>query len=296
MRHERAACSATKGLEIDGNHRILRRLRLDNEVPVLAPLNDDEAIGIVVDVETTGIAPELDQVIELAVRRFRFAGAGQVLEVERSWCWREDPGRSLDVEITRLTGIRDMDLVGQQIDDEAAEGLLRSASVVIAHNAAFDRKFVERRLPGAGGLAWCCSCKEIDWPASGFEGRALGWLCAQAGWFFDGHRAENDVDAVLTLLGIQTHDGRTALRELLDTAGEPSILVSAVGASFDVKEKLRARGYRWNVSDRVWSKEVLTMELAQEESWLTQHVYSPENRPRAFGPHLAKRTWRERHA
>lgn len=296
MLDENNVVGLTQRLELDGNHRVLRRLELKNEVPALAGCESDEAVGIVVDVETTGIDPIVDQVIELAVRRFRFDGTGHILEIERAWCWREDPGRSLDPEITRLTGLTDADLVGRRIDDDAAEALLRSAQVVIAHNAAFDRKFIERRLNGAVGLAWCCSCREVDWAAGGFDGRSLGWLCAQAGWFFNGHRAESDVDAVLMLLGLNMQDGRTALRELLDTAGETSTLIRAVGASFDVKDKLRARGYRWNAFERVWSKEVFASHLVREESWLTEHVYSPEYRPRAFGPHLVEQTWRERHA
>ena len=67
----------------------------------------------------------------------------------------------------------------------------------IAHHADFDRKFVERRLPDAKGLAWACSCHEIDWQAAGFRGVGLGWLLAQAGYFFNGaHRAGADVAAV----------------------------------------------------------------------------------------------------
>lgn len=295
MLDESAVSSATERLESDSDYRVLRRLALEDEVPVLAD-HDDASIGIVIDVETTGIDPTVDQVIELAVRRFRFDDDGRILDIERAWCWREDPGRSLDAEITRLTGITDLDLVGHRIDDAAAEALLCSAEVVIAHNAAFDRKFVERRLTGAIGLAWCCSCREVDWAVSGFDGRSLGWLCAQAGWFFDGHRAESDVDAVLALLGVEMQGGRTALRELLDTASETSTLVSAVGAGFDVKDKLRRRGYRWNASERVWAKEVFAENLIGEETWLMEHVYAPEYRPRAYGPHFLERTWRERHS
>jgi DNA polymerase-3 subunit epsilon len=122
--------------------------------------------------------------------------------------------------------------------------LLRSLHLVIAHNAAFDRKFVERRLPDAAGLPWACSCNEVDWVGAGFDGaRNLGWLVFQAGLFFGGHRASNDVDAVVALLGHQLPDDRTVLAELVARSFAPSMRVEAVGADFSVRGDLRSRGY-----------------------------------------------------
>ena len=73
--------------------------------------------------------------------------------------------------------------------------LPRSAEFVVAHNAGFDRKVLERRLPQAAGLAWACSCAEVDWRAAGFEGgRSLGWLLVQIHRFHGAHRAGDDVD------------------------------------------------------------------------------------------------------
>ena len=171
-----------------------------------------------------------------------------------------------------------------------------SASVFVAHNAAFDRKMIERRLPAAAGLAWACNCREIDWPAAGFDGRGLSWLLAQAGWFYSAHRAEGDVDAVIHLLRHTMPDGRTALRELLDTASEPSVRFTALGTHFDVKGVLKARGYRWDAAGRVWWREVPQHDAFDEEQWLLAAAYRPEHRPYAAGPSMALVTWRERHA
>jgi DNA polymerase-3 subunit epsilon len=167
-------------IEATGDFRVLRRLTLD-DVPTSNTDGEDSSIAAVVDVETTGVEPEQHKIIELALRRFRFDTAGVIVKLDRPHAWLQDPGAPLDKEIAALTGLTDADLAGQTIDDAAATKLLKSAVVVIAHHAAFDRKFVERRLPQASGLAWACSCHEIDWQAAGWEGKGLRWLLAQAG-------------------------------------------------------------------------------------------------------------------
>lgn len=283
-------------LERDGNHRVLRRLDVREGRTGVDDDGGVSSIGLVVDVETTGTDTASDVVIEMAMRRFRYDSLGRILKIDRAWSWREDPGRPLDEAIVRLTGITDADLAGREIDEDAADRLLASADLVIAHNAAFDRKFVERRLPGSAGRAWCCSCGEIDWAAAGFDGRSLGWLAAQAGWFYDAHRAVNDVDAVVALLRHELPEGRTALAELVESAECPTVRVEAFGADFAVKDALRGRGYRWSAELKVWWREVTADGLMAEEFWLAGAVYAPEHRPRCLGPRLTEMTARERYA
>ena len=262
-------CELIERVQRDGEYRVLRRLVVPEGATGLGVCHDDDntAVGLVVDVETTGTNPETDAIIELAVRRFRYDLEGQILEIDRLWTWREDPGRPLDWEITRITGLTDSDLVGQAIDDDAAVRLFRSAALVIAHSATFDRKFIERRLPEVAGLDWACTCVEPDWRRYGLEGRALGYLCMQAGWFFEAHRAAADVDAVIALLMHRDTEGVTVLAGLVESSRCATVMVEAIGADFGVKDALRARGYRWNGEAKVWAKEVQAAVLFEEEFW-----------------------------
>jgi DNA polymerase-3 subunit epsilon len=279
-------------IEATGDFKVLRRLRLD-DIPASNVEGEDTSIAAVVDVETTGLDPQSHKIIELALRRFRFDANGVITKIDRSYRWLEDPGAPLDKEIAALTGLTDADLSGQKIEDAAATKLLKSADVVIAHHADFDRKFVERRLPDAKGLAWACSCHEIDWQAAGFHGVGLGWLLSQAGFFFNGaHRAGADVDAVIALMRLELPDGGTALRELIATASTPGWSVRAAGAHFDVKDKLKSRGYQWHEPTRSWRREVKDRDA--EEAWLKANVYAPAFRPRCAVPDIRPITWKER--
>lgn len=276
--------------------RLLRRLDVrEGETGVGGRINT--IIGVVVDVETSGLGDD-DKVIELALRRFRADQDGVIVKIDRGYSWLEDPGRDLPEDIVRLTGLTDADVAGQVIDEDAAVRLLRSADFVCAHNAIFDRAHVERRLPDAAGLAWCCSCRDIDWRAGGYDGRSLGWLLAQAGYFHGAHRAGDDVDAVIQILRQDLPNGGSALAEMLATARAPSWRFRAVGAAFELKDVLRARGYRWDAAGdpKCWWREVPDSRRCEEEWWLAGHIYSIGANPRALGPIVERVTWHERYA
>ncbi|UVI38400.1 3'-5' exonuclease [Qipengyuania spongiae] len=274
---------------MDIDTRQLRRVRLgvgetgfgDPDLPLRT--------AAVIDVETTGLDPASDKVIELAVRRFRYDTRGHIVEIGKSWCWREDPGVPLPDDIVRITGITDQDLLGRRIDDRVATDVIASADVVIAHNAAFDRPMVEQRLTRLPPMQWACSCREIDWAAAGFEGRSLGWLCAQAGWFYDAHRAEGDVDALIQLLRHERTDGWPLLYELDGSSSRDSFLIAAVGSAFSTKDALRMRGYRWDPKEQVWWREVFEGDLVIEEAWLANEVYAGGKGAKSIGPRITRR-------
>ncbi|MDH7971268.1 3'-5' exonuclease [Sphingomonas sp. AR_OL41] len=283
-----------RAIEARDDYRLLRRLEVAEGLTGVGR-RDGTSVGVVVDVETTGINDD-DVIIELALRRFRFDPDGVIVKVDRPYSWLQDPGRELTPEIVALTGLTDADLAGQEIDEGAATRLLGSAEFVCAHNAPFDRGMVERRLEDARGIGWACSCNDVDWRAIGFDGRSLGWLLAQIGFFHGAHRAGDDVDAVIALLGHSLPAGGTVLAQMLARARESSWRFGAIGAAFDLKDRLKARGYRWDGADRCWWREVPDARKSEEEWWLAGHVYSIDAHPKALGPIIEPVTWRERYA
>lgn len=279
-----------EALESGGAYRVLRRVVVEEGEVAGSDETLSTSVGAALDVETTGLAVETDRIIELSIRRFRFDPMGRITKLDRCYSWLEDPGQPLEPEIRRLTGLTDEQLAGCVIDEARALGLLRSASLVVSHNAGFDRPFVDERLPAARGLAWACTCREVDWPEYGFDGRALGWLLAQAGYFHAGHRAEADVDGLIALLQHDLYNGCTGLGVLLESARRPGWIVRAAGAHFDVKERLKARGYRWNPGASVWWREVGDDALEFERRWLDDFVYRPDLRAEADEPEIEEVT------
>ncbi|WP_243855706.1 3'-5' exonuclease [Sphingobium vermicomposti] len=277
-----SACAA-KGIPMfaGGGTRVLHQLHLvDGPTGVGDP--NSPYLGVVVDVETTGLDRKQDVIIELAMRQFRYDEVGRITNVGREFCWLQDPGRPLTNEIMKLTGLNDEILKGQSMDKGLVARILRHADLVVAHNASFDRPRIEDEIPDAAGGAWACSCVEVPWRDFGFDGRGLGYLLAQVGYYNCAHRAASDVNSTIALLAHEVSPGRTAMRELIERSSRDSWIVHAKGAAFETKGALKSRGYRWNADLKTWWLE--TAERLKEEKWLEANIYTSSANPQAFGP------------
>lgn len=231
--------------------------------------------GIVIDVETTGLDRRTDTVIELGMRPFRFvAQSGQIVEIGQPFTALQDPGRPLSSEISELTGLTDEMLAGKAIDWEQADQLIAKAEIVIAHNAGFDRPFIDRQSPASRTKLWACSYRQINWSDKNLPSSKLEILCHYHGFFTAAHRAQNDVDALLLLLSLSDRTSQKPyLSELIARADQPYFKVIATGSPFESKDLLKSRGYRWDGSAKVWQKEVIRSELEPEVAWLASSIY-----------------------
>jgi DNA polymerase III subunit epsilon len=270
-------------LEAHPDYRVLRRLDVAAKGSALAGPTVRRAV--VVDTETTGTDPAVDKVIELAVVAFEYCHAtGTVGRVLGSYDGLEDPGLPIPPSSTAIHGITDAMVAGKKIDDAAVAQLLDGVGIVIAHNAGFDRKFLEPRLPVFASLPWGCSWREVPWSEAGIESSKLEYLAYRSGFFYEGHRAEIDCLALLEVLRrpfvrvSQPSNGSaepTALKLLLDSARAPSFRLWAVGSPFESKDALRKRGYWWDAAKRCWYRELgAREELEAELAWLREAVFA----------------------
>lgn len=266
-------------LERMPGYRVLRELPAVDTVESLGQQSFGQRVAAVVDTETTGLDPAVDRLVEIAIERFSYDAQGHIIAIERPNSWLEDPGQPMPDRLVRLTGLTDEDLSGRKFDDAAIVSMLEGADLIIAHNAAFDRPFLDRRFHTLSKRAWACSLAQLDWSALGFDGRALGHLLLQNGWYFRGHRADKDVHALVTLLGVTLGNGRTILSHLLERCEQASFRIEAVGAPFEAKDALKGRGYRWDSRQRHWWREVDDSALDPETAWLGHAVYRFGGRP-----------------
>jgi DNA polymerase-3 subunit epsilon len=261
-------------LEAHPDYRILRRLK-----PRLSwPSATGEGICrvVVLDTETTGLDHSRDKIIELALLRVDIdLATGLPVGEVQVYDELEDPGMPIPKEVQDITGINNAMVEGQRLDEARIAALLEGVDLVIAHNAGFDRPFCEARLGAFGQLAWACSFADIPWREHGKRSSKLESLAQDLGYFYDAHRAEMDCHALLAVLAAhlpqQVHTG---LAQLMAQARKPSYRLMATHAPFDAKDKLKARGYRWNADQKVWSTRIGDSKALEAEfAWLKENAY-----------------------
>lgn len=274
----------------DPDVQILRRVATPETFPLVAePVGETLRVAII-DCETTGTDPLLDEIIDVAVVIIEADAQGEIVRIDRVGQALRDPGIPIPPVITRLTGITDEAVRGRTIDLDRLERLIASADVRVAHSAAFDISFLENLLPGLAGASWACSANDFNWLDAGFDGRKLGHLLMQTGRFNDAHRALADVISLLHVLAHRLDDDRTILGHLLENAATPSLRIEATGAPFDRRAALKSRGYRWDARARVWWCEIAAEEHEDEAMWLQREVM-----PHGPTPRTRLITWHERH-
>lgn len=280
----------------DPDFRILRRLPHPLVLPS-EPL-EDPALLVALDTEATGTNPQSDELLELGMVKAQYCRAtGRLGRIVSRFNQLRDPGIPIPPEASRVNHITSETVAGHQISFEEATAFLEDVSLVVAHNAPFDRVLCERYLPITQSKAWACSLRDIDWLDFGLPGGKLEFIAMSQGWFYSGHRAEVDCEALLQCLTYRQQGGAngSAFSALLKAARTPKYRVFAYGAAFQKKDVLSVR-YSWfpgsDGQEKAWYVDVDADALPAELNWLKEAVYGG----RSCSPGVAKVTAAVRHS
>lgn len=109
----------------------------DKEKTVMSNLN-----AVVVDLETTGLAPKTDKIIEIGAVRIRNGKA------EDTFSRLVYPGRVLSTQTSEITGITDDMLKRQPVFAQILDELLAflGEDVLLGHNIQFDFSFLKKAV------------------------------------------------------------------------------------------------------------------------------------------------------
>lgn len=190
---------------------------MGRHIDVTRPVLGSRA-AVVLDVETTGLNPDREEIVELAMVLFHFDGAGRIdYDTVQEYSGLREPSIPIPTDATRVHGITDRDVRGRRLNHKKIQDFMQQAQYVIAHNVDFDRPFVERLFPDVfGAVTWLCTMRDVDWHKRGVAHRRLATIAR----FFkiehrDAHRALGDARATFGLLSLANSHGETVLQELL---------------------------------------------------------------------------------
>ena len=153
---------------------------------------------VCVDLETTGLDPKRDKIIEIGAVRVERG------EITEEWETFVDPGQKLPVRIVELTGIRDGDLSGAKPVREILPELFAflGDNVLRGHSILFDFSFLkkaavnEKLIFERQGIDTLKIARKY---LKDLESRSLGALCRHYGIPHSAHRALGDARATVAL-------------------------------------------------------------------------------------------------
>jgi DNA polymerase III subunit epsilon len=184
-------------------------------------VSKNEKLGLLLDVETTGLGPDSDEIIELALKLFSYrTDTGEILDIKDEDSFLREPTsfsakRNYD-RAFRVHGISYDSVRGKSFHDAKIIKYFTLADAAIAHNASFDRSFLYRMYPEINELNWYCTMRSIPWKAYGFpNSKLLTLLQLHKITNFQTHRAMDDITYLMELLKKTNPNGDFYMKDVI---------------------------------------------------------------------------------
>ncbi|MGG4154287.1 exonuclease domain-containing protein [Peribacillus muralis] len=178
-------------------------------------------LGLVLDVETTGLRPSSDEMIELALILFTYnSETGEIIKHIDQESFLREP-LSLQARMNydqafRIHGIPFSSVEGKSFHDEKIISFIARADDIFAHNASFDRSFLYQLYPEVNDQKWFCTMRNVPWKQYGFENsKLLTLLQAHRITNFQTHRALDDITYLMELLRKRGPAGHPYLKDVI---------------------------------------------------------------------------------
>lgn len=162
------------------------------------PMNDVAFDYVAFDIETTGLNPKYDKIIEIGVAKVRDN------EVTDTFSTFVNPGKGLPERITELTGIYDTDVINAPYIEDVLDLFIEFAGddILLGHNLIFDYSFIKKAAVNQKkkfdrmGIDTLRIARRF---LADLESRNLGFLCEHYQIHLQAHRALNDALAAHAL-------------------------------------------------------------------------------------------------
>lgn len=207
----------------------------------------------ILDTETTGLDRSKDRCVEVAVMLYDLTHAQPVSSFASLI-------RAASNEAIHINGIPPEMLAEAYEPDlvwRAVRWIITPASVVLAHNAEFDRQF----CPDDLDKIWVDSENDIKWPGRARGGSLVQLALSLGVGVVSAHRAMADVDTLSRILTRLAEKGHN-LEALIRYGMRPKQKLIAI-VPYEERQKAKDCGFRWDDPGRVWWR-VMPLEDAAE--------------------------------
>jgi DNA polymerase III subunit epsilon len=203
---------------------------------------------LIVDVETTGLDPTSDRVIEVGAVLYDVGH--RTIRSSYSSLLQGDSNAAEAVNAipaSVLPTAPPPDVVWRYI-----AALSRDVDCFVAHRASFDRSFFPAEL--AASKPWACSKFDMQWPRAKLGASLTETALAHGLGLSHAHRALTDCLTIARLLERVAEMGCDVGAMLVRALRPKARFVSL--APFEEKEVVKAHGFQWEPTRRVWAREM----------------------------------------
>ncbi|TWB89040.1 MULTISPECIES: 3'-5' exonuclease [unclassified Synechococcus] len=210
---------------------------------------------LILDTETTGLQAPEAELCEIGAVLFSVphrAVLQQLSFLLGVYENKAEPVNGIDAEITRLA-------MPHQQARALFFSLVDSADALLAHNASFDRPWIESFLQKALGatpaIPWICSYEGISWPDLKPNPSLASLALAHGIPVWSAHRALTDCTYLAQVLQRAPN-----LEQLLLEGLEPRHLVAA-DLPFSRKDEAKEAGFRWEPQAKQWRRRLTNAQI-----------------------------------
>lgn len=222
----------------------------------------------VLDTETTGLDPTKGKVLEVAVVLFHIPSRS-ILTHAATLC-SADENPAYEVNRIEVESLKNMPAEIEEKSLQLIADIMAKADVLVAHNAEFDRKWIEtvpRLYQVAKHKKWICTKNDVVWPVRKGIALSLIAICVDLGVpVVNTHRAL--ADCLLLINALEQLDD---IEAFLDKSGAGRITYHAQ-ISYEQRQLVKDAGFLWDNINKVWHAK-LTPEQAATMPFL---VYPAE--------------------
>lgn len=212
----------------------------------LAIIDPALKLAAFIDIETTGLNPEHDEILEFGILLFAFdPSTGEIAGIVDEYVGLQEPEGPIHRAAAKVNRITWRMVRDQALDHFQIARLVERAEFLVSHNAAFDNRFIPQtiRLPPR---PWLCSMDDIPWSGKDFPSKSLQNLikshCIDSPV---AHRAGDDCRAAVTLLSLKSAKGKTYLSEMIEGHAERERRMAAENAERERRTIAESAKSRW---------------------------------------------------
>ena len=251
-------------------------IRIDADIKIDSIDRNSDYIRICfLDLETTGTHKKNDKIIEIALKVIQLnKHNGKEVTAIAEYESFQDPGMHIPEQATIINNITDEMVKDHEIDWTKVTEIFSLSQLFVAHNASFDRAFLDRYLEISQKKVWACSINDINWIKRGFTNSKLELLAHWHGYYYESHRAMIDVDAMIHLVIHPHYKENKPIIELIEKARKyQSRIIVKFNYSKELVDVIKTKRYSFNGTTKEWSKIILDEDVDNEKKWLAENIY-----------------------